>query len=140
LIREPGEVIASHYALNRELRLEDVGFTRLRELWEAIVAAGQAPVVLDSASLVERPEATVRAYCEHMGLPFLPETLTWAPGPLPEWGRTRRWHAAASRSQGFERHAVNSYQDTIDSNPLLASYYRHHLPAYEYLYQRRMIA
>lgn len=139
LIRDPHEVIASHYALNRRLRRDDVGFTRLRELWDAIVAAGQAPVVLDSDSLIDRPEATVRAYCDRMRLPFRPETLTWAPGPRPEWAKTQRWHADASRSQGFDPLSRSSYADTVDNNPLLASYYRYHLPAYEYLYRRRMI-
>lgn len=140
LIRHPREVIASFYALYRgQMQRDDVGFTRLRELWDAIAAAGPAPVVLDSDALIERPEAIVRAYCERVRLPFRPETLTWAPGPRPEWGRTQRWHVAASRSQGFDSRIRSSYADTVDNNALLASCYRHHLPAYEYLYQRRMI-
>jgi Sulfotransferase domain len=139
LIRHPREAIASHYALNHELQRDDVGFTRLRELWDAITAAGPAPVVLDSDALIERPGAIVAAYCERVRLPFRPEALTWAPGPRPEWGRTQRWHVAASSSQGFDSRIRSSYADTVNNNALLASYYRYHLPAYEYLYQRRMV-
>jgi hypothetical protein len=141
LIRHPRDVIASHFALNPELRCDDIGFTRLHELWTAIVAAGQPPpLVLDSDSLLAGPEATIRAYCARMRLEFRPETLTWAPGSRPEWERTRRWHTAASTSSGFEE-AVNGagHRHTVDNNELLAGYFRHHLPAYEYLYQRRLI-
>jgi hypothetical protein len=140
LIRHPRDVIASYFALYPEVRVEEIGFTTLHELWTAIVAAGQQPpLVLDSDSLLARPEATVRAYCVHMGLPFRPETLTWAPGPRPEWARTQRWHVTASQSRGFDRAAHSGYRHTVDNNKLLAEYCRHHLPSYEFLYQRRLI-
>lgn len=141
LIRHPRDVIASHFALNPELRCDDIGFTRLRELWTAIAAAGQPPpLVLDSDSLLARPEVTVRAYCARMRLPFRPETLSWTPGSRPEWERTRRWHTAASSSGGFEEGASGvGYRHTVDNNELLAGYYRHHLPSYEYLNERRLI-
>lgn len=140
LIRHPRFVVASYYALYPALRVEDIGFTRLHELWLAIVAAGQqAPVVLDSDSLLAKPGPTVRAYCARMQLPFRSEMLTWTPGPRPEWDRTRRWHTAASQSRRFERTAGGSYPQTVDNNPLLAEYCRYHLPAYEYLYEHRLV-
>jgi len=140
LIRHPRDVIPSHFALNPDLHVEDIGFTRLRELWTAIVAAGQQPpLVLDSDSLLASPEATVRAYCAHMRLSFRPGPLTWAPGPRPEWARTGRWHVIASQSGGFDRAVHSDYRHTVDNNELLAEYCRHHMPSYDYLYQRRLI-
>jgi hypothetical protein len=139
LIRDPREVIASHYALNPALARDDVGFTRLRELAEAIAAAGSDPLIIDSASLIDRPAQTVRAYCDYARLPFQPEALSWAAGPRPEWARTQRWHVAASRSEGFDPLSRGRYADTVDNNAVLAAYYHYHRPAYEYLYQRRLI-
>ena len=140
LIRHPREVIPSHYALNPELRVEDIGFTRLHELWSAILAAGQqAPLVIDSDSLVAAPEQVVRAYCDCMRIPFRPEALSWAPGNRPEWSRTQRWHVAASQSRQFEAASGGSYRHTVDNNAMLAGFCRHHLPSYEFLYRQRLI-
>jgi len=140
LIRHPREVIASHYALNPELKVDDIGFTRLHELWTAIVAAGRpAPLVIDSDSLLARPEQVVRAYCDRMQLPFCPETLTWTPGARPEWGRTQRWHAAASQSHGFTATLGGGYRHTVDNSAVLAEYCRYHLPSYESLYRHRLV-
>lgn len=140
LIRHPRAVIASHYALNPKLSVDDIGFTRLRELWTAITTAGQrAPLVLDSDSLLAQPEQVVRAYCDRVRLPFCAGTLTWTPGARPEWSRTQRWHAAASESREFAPAAGGTYQHTVDNNAVLAEYYRHHLPSYEYLYQHRLV-
>jgi hypothetical protein len=141
LIRNPREVIASHFALNPGLRCEDIGFTRLRELWDAIqTATRHRPVVLDADGLLDHPDATVRAYCSLMRLSFDPEAMHWAAGPRPEWRRTQRWHENASASEGFTRAEPSCYRHTVDNHPMLAECYRHQLPAYEYLYQRRLIA
>lgn len=140
LIRHPREVIASHFALNPELREEDIGFTRLHELWMAILAAGQqAPLVIDSDSLLARPEQAVRAYCDHMQLSFCPGALTWEPGARPEWERTQRWHIEASQSVGFDTGLGGTYRHTVDNNAKLAEYCRHQLPSYEYLYEHRLV-
>ncbi|MFH8611425.1 sulfotransferase family protein [Streptomyces sp. NPDC018029] len=138
IIRDPAEVIASHYALNPELRREEVGFARLQEIYVAVAEAqGAEPVIVDSDDLIERPEATVRAYCERVGLPFDPTTLSWSPGMPSEWQLTARWHQDASATDGFVK-STKKYADTVESNPLLADYHREELPFYTYLYERRL--
>lgn len=137
LIRDPREAIPSHYALNPAVTLERIGFARLYALYEAVQAAtGTEPIVLDSADLVTRPEAVMRAWCAQVGIDYRAESLTWAPGDRPEWADTARWHADVAASTGLHR-TTHTYQDTVDNHPILAAYLNHHLPYYQRLRQRQ---
>jgi hypothetical protein len=94
-------------------------------------------VIIDSADLVARPEATMAAYCAAVGLPFLPQALTWEPGERPEWRRSARWHMDVSTSAGFEqRH--RHYTVTVENSDELASFAAHHRPFYEQLHAQRL--
>src|SRR5262245_44301779 len=94
LIRRPEEIAASLYALKPDIGVDAIGLEALHELLTAVRdAGGHRPVVIDSDDLVARPEATMAAYCAAIGLPFIPEALTWEPGERPEWRRSARWHA-----------------------------------------------
>src|SRR3954468_6744076 len=92
LIRRPEEIAASLYALEPDMGIEAIGLEALHRLYTAVQDAGGDPVVIDSDDLVTRPEATMTAYCAAVGLPFIPEALTWVSGPRPEWQRSARWH------------------------------------------------
>ncbi|MFJ3928560.1 sulfotransferase family protein [Streptomyces sp. NPDC090022] len=140
IIRNPADVIASHFALNPELSAEDVGFSRLHELYEAVERAqgGVPPVVVDSDALLERPEDTVRAYCARTGLPYAAGSLTWSPGMPEDFKLTERWHVDAGESSGFERRE-RTYADTVDNNDLLRGFYEDQLPFYTRLYERRLV-
>lgn len=140
IIRHPAEAIASHLKLNPELGRDEIGFAWLYEIFDAVRAAtGAAPVVVDSDDLIQRPHETVHAYCEAVGIPFLPEALSWEPGVREEWQATARWHEATSRTSGFatapgatsstETAATASFAD----NPVLMGYLEYHLPYYEQL-------
>jgi hypothetical protein len=148
LIRRPEEIAASLYAVVAavkeqdprypDLRVESIGLETLHQLHAAVLGAGgHRPVVVDSDDLVTRPAATMAAYCAAVGLPFIPEALTWPPGERPEWGRTARWHTDASASSGFlppERH----YADTVDTSADLARFAAHHTPFYANLHTHRL--
>ena len=133
LIRRPEEIAASLYALKPEMGIDEIGLEGLHELHAAVVdAGGTAPVVIDSDDLVTRPAATMAAYCAAVGLPFLPQALSWQPGERPEWQRSARWHEAASASSGFApRHGT--YPHTVETSTTLARFAAHHLPFYEQL-------
>ncbi|MFF3501540.1 sulfotransferase family protein [Streptomyces sp. NPDC003247] len=137
ILRHPAEAIASHFALNPNLQRDEIGFARLAEIYDAVhTATGTDPVVIDSADLVTAPAATVRAYCDAVGLPFVPEAVSWDPRMLPDWQRTSRWHEHTGRTTGFTDLATR-YEHTVDNHPLLAEYLRFHLPYYQRLYERR---
>ncbi|CCH32943.1 sulfotransferase family protein [Actinosynnema sp. NPDC047251] len=139
IIREPAEVIASHFALNRDLGLAEIGIERLHEIYQAVHAAtGERPVVVTAEDLIARPRQTVRAYCSAVGIPFRAEAMTWQPAVLPEWRSTLRWHGATSRTSGFTELA-STYPDTVHNNPVLAGYLEHHLPYYTDLLRYRLL-
>ena len=120
------------------MRIEDIGLEALHELHAAVHDAGGArPVVIDSDDLVARPEATMAAYCAAVGLPFIPQALTWEPGERPEWRRSARWHVDVSASSGFEQRE-RRYTDTVESSDELARFAAHHLPFYEQLHAQRL--
>lgn len=138
LIRDPREAIPSHYALNPEVTLDEIGFARLYALYDAVrTATGTEPVVLDADDLVTRPEAVVPAWCAGVGIDYRAKSLTWAPGDRPEWADTARWHADVGASAGLHR-GTRTYQDTVDNHPVLTAYLDHHLPYYQHLRQRRL--
>jgi hypothetical protein len=139
LIRSPEEIAASWYAVEPDLQLGHIGLEALFELYSAVHAAGgRHPVVIDSDDLVERPEATMRAYCEAVDLPFMPEALAWDPADRFEWRRTARWHADVAASSGFQRRA-QAYACTVDNSPEMARIAAHHRPFYEKLHAQRLV-
>jgi hypothetical protein len=133
LIRHPAEAIASHYAMHPGLQRDEIGFAWLAEIYDAVTAAtGKPAVVVDSDDLVAKPQETIEAYCAAMGIPFIPEALSWQPRMEESWRRTGKWHETASKSSGFMR-PDNSHLPDITENPLLVSYLDYHLPFYEKL-------
>lgn len=133
IIRDPAGAIASHHALNPDLGRDEIGFARLYEIFAAVrEATGSTPVVIDSDDLLDRPADTVRAYCSAVGIPFLPEALSWEPGMRSEWRETARWHQSTSRSAGFERSAGGG-ADAVAADPVLRAHRDFHQPYYEKL-------
>lgn len=132
-VRHPADAIASHFAVNPGLGVDEIGYGRLWELYEAVVArTGATPVVIDTDDLVRAPDATVRAYCGATGIPFLPHALSWDPGMRADWRRTHRWHERTSATTGFTAPPAR-YRDHPANNELLAGYLAHQLPFYERL-------
>jgi hypothetical protein len=133
IIRHPAEAIASHHVLNPDLGRDEIGFAWLHEIFTAVRAAtGSTPVVIDSDDLLDRPADTVRAYCSAVGIPFLPDVLSWQPGMRPEWQATSRWHELTAATSGFTRGAGGGVA-AVGANPVLRAYLDFHLPFYELL-------
>lgn len=138
LIREPAEAIASHARLNPDLACEDVGFTRLAELYDAVAGlADRPPPVIDANELLAMPEALVRCYCERVGIAFRPDALRWSAGMRPDWQQTSRWHAATSSTTGFQAPPPASLVE-VSADPTLAGYLAYHLPAFRRLHALRL--
>jgi sulfotransferase family protein len=139
LIRAPGEIVASCYALQGDrLTQSEIGLEHAYDLYQAILAAGGAPpVVVDSDDLLADPAATVAAYCAATGIPFSRSALRWAPGERAEWRPSARWHVRASESTGFTQ-SPTSYATTTANNAMLARYSAHHEPFYRALRAHKM--
>lgn len=133
IVRHPARTISSHYAMKNSVACAEIGYERLFELFQTVWrASGRKPFVMRAEALLAHPADTVRAYCEYAGLTYRPEALHWQPGDRPEFARHRAWHMDAIHSNGFQA-AGQEYSDTVENNPLLRSFYDHHLPFYERL-------
>ncbi|MEV7007419.1 sulfotransferase family protein [Streptosporangium sp. NPDC051022] len=138
LIRDPMETIPSHYALNPDVRSEQIGFGHLYALFAAVRrASGRTPVVIDARDLVKTPDRIVRAYCEQVGIPYIPAALRWAPGERHEWRQTRTWHLDVSRSSGIEQVNPSHAMDLFE-HPHLVDYLDQNQPFYREMHRCRI--
>lgn len=138
LIRHPKDTIASYHALNPDVRRHQIGVAHLHELYQRVTdLAGTRPVVIDADDLIADPAAIIRAYCDRVGIAYLPDALAWTPGDRAEWRSTSRWHRDVSTSTGFT--ATKAHHIDVAAHPVLAGYLRHHLPYYEDLHRHRLL-
>jgi hypothetical protein len=149
LIRHPRETIASYHLMNPSAPLEKIGFESLHEIFTSVSGlTGRSPVVVDAGDLMRRPAEVVAAYCARVGIPFVPEALSWQPADRAEWSPSRRWHADVAASARFGEMADPDAADAPDApdardvarHPVLGAYLRHHLPYYAMLHARRLTA
>lgn len=135
LIRDPRLAISSHYAVKPTVTCPEIGYERLHELFQLIWSVtGRKPLVIRAEQLMREPAQVIGAYCDAVGLPFLPHALRWNPEDRPEWRRHRAWHIDAIRSTGFAG-SEKTYPVTIDNNAVLRSFYDHHYPYYQQIAQ-----
>jgi Sulfotransferase domain len=104
LIREPRPMLASLAEKLGEFSLLATGLPQQVEIFEYVRRrSGRVPPVVDARDLLERPEATLRALCAALGLPFQPAMLRWPAGPRATDGVwARHWYARVEASTGFE--------------------------------------
>jgi hypothetical protein len=103
LIRDPAEVVASYVKSRSDVTLVDIGLPQQVGLYDALVAAGHPPLVLDSADFLRDPEGHLRQLCDLVGVEFTEAMLHWPPGRRDSdgvWGPY--WYDAVWRSTGFE--------------------------------------
>lgn len=102
LIRHPARVVASYAAKRERPVADDLGAARLREIYEAVLALGQRPAIVDTTDLRANPAGLLEALCDHVGLPWTEKMLAWPPGGHADDGPwATHWYGAAHRSTGF---------------------------------------
>lgn len=133
IVRDPARTIASHYAMKPAVARAEIGYEHQAELFDLVRAtSAHEPLVLSAERLVDAAPEVVSAFCEKVGLPYLPQALHWTPQDRPEWRLTRQWHLDATASSGFHV-PERQYPDTVENNELLRSYDDYHRPFYEHL-------
>ena len=139
LIRNPQKMLPSLYKNWLDFTLEETGYEQLDKLFEmAKEISGKVPIVIDSDDLVQRPKATVKAYCNALKIPFIEEALEWKPQPQPEINQWEGgWHDYVLSSQGFKEREKKEYIRVEDSEYLKKAY-EYCLPYYQKLYANRL--
>ncbi|MDJ0628487.1 MAG: HAD family hydrolase [Rhodobacter sp.] len=102
LIRHPARAVASYLAKRENPTLDDLGFRQQAELFDAVLAMGQTPLVIDSHEIREDPEKSLTRLCTALGLEFDPAMLRWpAGGNAADGIWAAHWYPAVHGSTGF---------------------------------------
>lgn len=111
LIRHPAKTVMSMFLKWPDFHPAETGFVEQRELFDRLTDRdGEPPPVIDSDDLLADPHAVVGAWCGAVGIPFLPEALSWEPGPRDEvsWWDGGSFHENLRNSDGLKPQPVTS--------------------------------
>ena len=142
LIRDPEKVITSMYSRWSDITLAEIGFEDLYTLFNRVSdRQGLAPVVIDSDELMASPEAGMMAYCEKMGLEFIPQSLNWeAEGDNtsnPTWNTDEHgFHDSLKTSTGLQKQKRD--YPALDSSADMMRMYESCRPYYDVLFEQRL--
>lgn len=144
LIRNPEKVLTSMHARWSDIALAEIGFEDLHTLFKRVSdRSGATPVVMDSDELLERPREGMIAFCEAVGIPFIPEALSWErtrPAETninPTWNTDEHgFHDSLKASNGLAKQ--NRNYPPLDSSPDMVRLYRASRPHYDALYKHRI--
>lgn len=136
LIRDPQQMLPSLTIQLPEAGLFDTGLKMQWELYEELVDSGQSPAIIDSRELLLNPPDVLSRLCQHLGIPFFDDMLTWPAGPIDEDGIwAPHWYHAVHRSTGFA-----AYQHKTGFPERLKPLLDECAPWYERLYARAIRA
>lgn len=135
MIREPAPVIASLHGFWPDFTFEETGYEQQYRLYELTLENGEDPAIVDASELLAAPEGTVGAYCERLGVPFMPGALSWEPGEVPGWEMWAEWHEEAQESAGIKSQPL---EDAAEVPEGLEDVYERCLPYYEALREKRL--
>lgn len=141
LIRDPAKTITSMYRHWPDFHLKETGFAEQRALFDRIAErAGEAPPVIDSDDLLEDPHGIVELYCEAVGIPFMPQALSWEPGARDEvsWWDGGSFHENLRNSDGLKPQK-RSYIDISDAPDRVKEIHEICRPHYEHLHRHRLV-
>lgn len=141
LIRDPAKVLTSVHKHWPEFVDKEVGFEEQRRLFDQLCdAQGTPPPVIDSDDLLENPRGVVEAYCNAVGLRFMPEALSWKPGERKEvlwYDKEEVWHDTLKKSDGLKRQPRKAV-DIGKAPDWVQEMHRAFLPHYEHLHSYRL--
>ncbi len=104
LIRDPREVVASYARTRGNLVIEDLGVLQQAEIFNDVRArSGRTPLVIDARDVLEDPRGMMQSLCDRLGVTFMPEMLSWPPGPrISDGVWATHWYASVAASTGFQ--------------------------------------
>jgi len=134
LVRDPAESILSYHKKDSGFLCEEVGIEAQWQLFQALRAAGQDPVVIRSADLRADPAGQMARYWQAVGLPDCPAALTWDTEVPEGWKSVAAWHAEVLSSTGIKPPEDRDYPaDLAALGAPFTDYDAHHRPFHDLL-------
>jgi hypothetical protein len=135
LTRDPHDMLTSFQVNMPDARIDDTGFPEMIEILEDVLAAGERPIVLETASLLRDPPRVLSELCDRVGVEFDESMLSWPAGPKPEDGVwAPHWYQGVHRSTGWQPWKPKDAQ-LLES---VVAAYDQSLPLYERLLAYRI--
>mgnify|MGYP000270818154 CR=1 FL=1 len=142
LIRDPALTLTSIHDKWPDFDEREVGFAEQRALFDRLhESSGDAPPVLDSDDLLERPAAAVEAFCARVGIPFVEDALRWEPGASTaaySWWDGGSFHANLRDSTGLAPQP-RRYVELDEAPERVREVYRRVKPHYDRLRAHRVV-
>lgn len=102
LTRAPHEMLTSLQVQLPDATIHDTGFPEMIQILDALLAAGEEPIVIETRTLLADPRAVLTELCARLGLEFDAAMLAWPAGPKPEDGVwAKHWYHAVHQSTGW---------------------------------------
>lgn len=142
LLRDPAKVATSMFKHWPDFHLKEIAILEQRELFDRIAdQLGASPPTIDSDDLLEDPHGIVEAYSNAVGIPYMPESLSWEPGDRSEvsWYDGGSWHANLRGSDGLKPQE-RRYIDISEAPDRVKEIYETVLPHYDHMHQYRLKA
>ncbi len=140
LIRNPAQTLPSLYDKWPDFFLEEASYAEQYKVFKQVQEiTGTVPVVIDADDLVTHPEATIKAYCEAVEIPFIAEAMQWESGPRPEfnWWEGGSWHTDVNASTGVKVINKKEYP-SVNANEKLRDSYAYCLPYFQKMHAHRL--
>ncbi|MGB5600129.1 MAG: hypothetical protein WBM66_15510, partial [Thiothrix litoralis] len=136
LLRDPREVLLSYSQKREQPTLDDIGLPQQLRLFRKVAEqTGQPPLVIDAKDFLHDPERYLRALCEHVGIPFEQQMLSWPAGRRESDGVwAEHWYDSVWKSTGFG--AWKARVGELDAG--LLDVYREADAIYRELYEHRL--
>lgn len=142
LIRDPARTLTSMYRQWPDFHLKEAGFPEQRLLFDRLTELhGAPPPVIDSDDLLADPAGVVEQWCDAVGIPFLPEALSWEPGDRDEvsWWDGGSFHENLRNSDGLKPQVDGSI-DIAEAPERVREAYEMMTPHYRHLHRHRLSA
>ncbi|ELS01687.1 hypothetical protein Xen7305DRAFT_00013920 [Xenococcus sp. PCC 7305] len=140
IIRDPKYALPSLYKIMPDFTLEETGYEQQYRMLQMVrESTGKVPVVIDGSELRANPEAVVKAYCQAVDIPFIPQALKWQPGKkFAQMELWKDWYDNVMNSSRFLPSQENKDDEIILNNKVVQDAYKHCLPFYQEMSKYRI--
>lgn len=123
IVREPEKTINSHYALNNNVTIKELGYQNLIDFMDHLKKNDiDVKAIVEADQLLADPITVVEEYCKSIDSEFIEEAMSWQASKRKEWERSEKWHVDAQHSNGFKK-SSKKYDVRVDNSDKLKEFY-----------------